>query len=47
MIMKLSGVPSVPKVFPNCSQSVPKGTGVTTVPLFPTPYIGEQGTGNT
>jgi hypothetical protein len=41
MIMKPPGVPSVPK----CSQSVPKGTGVPTVPLFPTPYIGEQGTG--
>ena len=43
MIMKTSGVP----LFPNCSPTVPQGTGVTTVPLFPTPYIGEKGTGNT
>jgi hypothetical protein len=41
MIMKPVGVPSVPKVFPKCSQ----GNGCTTVPLFPTPYRGEQGTG--
>jgi hypothetical protein len=39
-------LPSVP-LFPKCSPSVPQGTGVTTVPLFPTPYIWEQGTGNT
>jgi len=34
-------------LFPKCSQSVPKGTGCTTVPLFPTPYIGGTGNGNT
>src|SRR4029450_12834702 len=38
MIMKPVGVP---KVFPKCSQ----GNGCTTVPLFPTLYKGEQGTG--
>jgi hypothetical protein len=43
MIMKQTGVP----LFPKCSPTVPRETGVTTVPLFPTPYMGEQGTGNT
>jgi hypothetical protein len=40
MIMKQTGVP----LFPKCSPTVPRETGVTTVPLFPTPYMGERGT---